>query len=77
MVDIVKIIEPFCNFTLTYWQKEYAQKLFDAEMEGNHLVYCIPPRGTSRLTMEAIHALIMLIVVQERGLINPDGGGNI
>ena len=37
-MDIAKTIEPFCNFSLTYWQKEYAQKLFDAEMEGNHLV---------------------------------------
>ena len=33
-MDIAKTIEPFCNFSLTYWQKEYAQKLYDAEMEG-------------------------------------------
>ena len=48
-MDIAKTIEPFCNFTLTYWQKEYAQKLFDAEMEGNHLVYCIPPVSYTHL----------------------------
>ena len=76
-MDIAKIIEPFCNFTLTYWQKEYAQKLFDAEMEGNHLVYCIPPRGTSRHTTEVIHALVTLIVAEEKGLVIPDGGGII
>ncbi len=76
-MDIAKIIEPFCNFTLTYWQKEYAQKLFDAEMEGNHLIYCIPPRGTSRHTTEVIHALVTLIVAEEEGLVNTDGGGII
>lgn len=76
-MDIAKIIEPFCNFTLTYWQKEYAQKLFDAEMEGNHLVYCIPPRGTSRHTTEVVHALAMLIVAEEKGLVISDGGGII
>lgn len=76
-MDIAKIIEPFCNFTLTYWQKEYAQKLFDAEMEGNHLVYCIPPRGTYRDTTEVIHALVMLIVAEEKGLVITDGGGII
>ena len=76
-MDIAKIIEPFCNFTLTYWQKEYAQKLFDAEMEGNHLVYCIPPRGTSRHTTEVVHALVMLIVAEEKGLVISDGGGII
>lgn len=73
-MDIAKIIEPFCNFSLTDGQKEYAQKLFDAEMEGNHLVYYIPPRGTSRCTTEAIHALVILIVGEEKGLINTDGG---
>lgn len=76
-MDIAKIIEPFCNFQLTYWQKEYAQKLYDAEMEGNHLVYCIPPRGTSRHTTEVIHALVTLIVAEEEGLVNTDGGGII
>lgn len=76
-MDIAKIIEPFCNFTLTYWQKEYAQKLFDAEMEGNHLVYCILPRGTSRHTTEVVHALVMLIVAEEKGLVISDGGGII
>lgn len=76
-MDIAKIIEPFCNFSLTYWQKEYAQKLFDAEMEGNHLVYYIPPRGTSRHTTEVVHALVMLIVAEEKGLVIFDGGDNI
>lgn len=33
-MDIAKTIEPFCNFPLTHWQREYAQKLYDAEMEG-------------------------------------------
>lgn len=76
-MDIAKIIEPFCNFTLTYWQKEYAQKLYEAEMDGNHLVYCIPPRGTSRHTTEVVHALVMLIVAEEKGLVISDGGGII
>lgn len=75
-MDIAKTIEPFCNFSLTYWQKEYAQKLFDAEMEGNHLVYCIPPRGT-RHTTEVIHALVILTIALQEGSINFDGGGNI
>lgn len=76
-MDIAKIIEPFYNFSLTYWQKEYAQKLFDAEMEGNHLVYCIPPRGTSRHTTEVIHALVILTIALQEGSVNFDGGGNI
>ena len=73
-MDIAKIIEPFCNFSLTYWQKEYAQKLFDAEMEGTHLVYCIPPRGTSRHTTEVIRALVILTIALQEGSVNFDGG---
>ena len=76
-MDIDKTNETFCNFSLTYWQKEYAQKLFDAEMEGNHLVYCIPPRGTSRHTTEVIHALVILTIALQEGSVNFDGGGNI
>lgn len=76
-MDIAKTIEPFCNFSLTYWQKEYAQKLFDAENGGNHLVYCIPPRGTSRHTTEVIHALVILTIALQEGSVNFDGGGNI
>ena len=76
-MDIAKTIEPFCNFSLTDWQREYVQKLYDAEMEGNHLVYCIPPRGTSRHTTEVIHALVILAIALQEGSINFDGGGNI
>lgn len=36
-MDIAKIIEPFCNFPLTNWQRKYVQKLYDAEMEGSIL----------------------------------------
>lgn len=76
-MDIAKTIEPFCNFPLTHWQREYAQKLYDAEMEGDRLVYCIPPRGTSRHTTEVIHALVILTIALQEGSINFDGGGNI
>ena len=76
-MDIAKTIEPFCNFSLTDWQREYAQKLYDAEMEGNRFVYCIPPRGTSRHTIEVIHALVILVIALQEGSVNFDGGGNI
>lgn len=76
-MDIAKIIEPFCNFTLTDYQREYVQKLYDAEMEGNHLVYCIPPRDTSRHTTDALYALVMLAIALQEGSINFDGGDNI
>lgn len=71
-MDIAKIIEPFCNFTLTDWQKEYAQKLFDDEMEGNHLM-CIPPRNTQMDTTKFLQAIVIYIVGVEKGLINPNG----
>lgn len=73
-MDIAKIIEPFCNFPLTDWQRKYVQKLYDAEMEGEHLVYCIPPRGTSIHTTEVIHALVILTIALQEGSINFDGG---
>lgn len=76
-MDIAKIIEPFCNFPLTDWQREYVQKLYEAEMEGKRVVYCMLPRGTSRHTTEVIHALVMLIVAEEKSLVNTDGGGII
>ena len=73
-MDIAKIIEPFCNFQLTDWQREYVQKLYEAEMEGKTVIHCMPPRGTSRHTTEVIHALVMLIVAEEKGLVISDGG---
>lgn len=65
-MDIAKIIEPFCNFSLTDWQKEYAQKLFDYEMEGEHLVYCIPPRGTQMDTTKFLQAIVIYSRCRER-----------
>ena len=76
-MDIANIIDSFCNFSLTDWQREYVQKLYDAEMEGNHLVYYIPPHGTSRHTTEVIHALVILAIALQEGSVNFDGGGNI
>ena len=76
-MDIAKIIEPFCNFQLTDWQREYVQKLYEAEMDGNHLVHCMLPRGTSRHTTEVIHALVILAIALQEGSINFDGGGII
>lgn len=76
-MDIAKIIEPFCNFQLTDWQREYVQKLYEAEMEGKPVVHCMPPHGTSRHTTEVVHALVMLIVAEEKGLVITDGGGII
>lgn len=76
-MDIAKTIEPFCNFSLTDWQREYVQKLYDAEMEGNRFVYCIPPRGTSRHTTEVIHALVILAIALQEGSVNFVGGDNI
>lgn len=53
-MDIVGIIQQFCNFQLTDWQKEYVQKLYEAEMEEKHLIYIyIPPRSASRHTTES------------------------
>ena len=73
-MDIAKIIEPFCNFQLTDWQREYVQKLYEAEMEGKPVVHYMPPRGTSRHTTEVIHALVILIIALQEGSINFDGG---
>lgn len=71
-MDVAKIIEPFCNFPLTDWQRKYVQKLHDAEMEGNHLM-CIPPRNTQMNTTKILHAMVMYMVGVEKGLINPHG----
>lgn len=71
-MDIAKIIELFCNFTLTDWQREYVRKLYDAEMEGNHFM-CIPPRNTQMDTTKFLQAIVIYIVGVEKGLIIPNG----
>ena len=67
-MDIVKYAEKICNFTLSYWQKEFLRNAYDAIKNNKQFAY-IPPRGNSKFSYVILQALAVIYVAQERGFI--------
>lgn len=68
-MDIVEYAEKVCNFHLLDWQKEFLYKAYEAVKNNGQLIY-IPLRCNNHFNYNILQALVVMIVAQERGLLN-------
>ena len=67
--DIVEYVEKVYGCPLLDYQKEFIRKTYDSLINNKQLC-CIPPRGSSRLNLELLRAIVVIIGGKERGLVN-------
>ena len=67
-MDIVEFVEKVCEFSLTDFQKEFVRKAYDCAKKNKRLYY-VPPRCNQKFSFELLHAMILIIVGKERGLV--------
>lgn len=65
--DIVEYVEKIYAYPLLDYQKEFIRKTYDS-LINNKQSCCIPPRGSSRFSLELLRAIVVIIVGKERGL---------
>ena len=53
---------------LTDFQKDFLSKAYES-VNNNQRLYYIPPRGSTRFSLEVLQALVVIVVAQERDLI--------
>lgn len=70
-MDIVDFVTNICDVKLMNFQKEFLRKAYDAAKNHKQLYY-IPPRGSSRFSLQFLQSLTILKLGCERGLINKE-----
>lgn len=66
--DIVEYVEKIYAYPLLDYRKEFIRKTYDSLINNKQLC-CIPPRGSSRISLELLRAIVVIIVGKERVLI--------
>ena len=65
-MTVVEFAEEMLGRSLSVWQKDYLEKVYDSYKNGQYIMYK-PARGNSKFSYDFLHSIAVLKVADERG----------
>nr|WP_296955193.1 hypothetical protein [uncultured Mediterraneibacter sp.] len=65
-MTVVEFAEEMLGRSLSVWQKDYLEKVYDS-YKKSMCIMIIPPRGCSKFSYDFLYSIAVLKVADERG----------